>query len=35
MLRGWGGGKGDVKKGKASFSNIDDLYYLELVVESI
>jgi hypothetical protein len=27
--------KGDVNEGKASCSNIDDLYYLELVVESI
>jgi len=27
--------KGDVKQGKLSCSNIDDLYYLELVVESI
>jgi hypothetical protein len=35
---GWGPRgmlKGDVKQGKASCSNIDDLYYLELVVESI
>jgi hypothetical protein len=34
----WGQGemlKADMKQGKVSCSNIDDLYYLELVVESI